>query len=1265
LEVELAQISLYEFHVNDDDATTMVQTEYNEDDFDSEGNFIPTVFYKPSDEKHSLLHRLLADKAPHWSIGYVTPYIALDEESQPETVGTFQRTYTSDGTSIYDLLTGDIAEESNVIFIFDTMNRQINCYSLCDCIDQSTGNIMCSGIGEDTNILLSKNKLANEISISSNKDEVKNCFRVEGGDDTITAMVAAVNMNGSNYIYQFADFQYNDMSEDLSSAIKSYQNIMSDESIQNEYYGENGIYTKLCEKYDELAYYQSSMMPSVELEDTTAEEQYNNIVSELKSMTIGVSSMSNYDNKYFTAVTNNVIAIAEVLLDSRYEIEVIDGTTSFTLSSDKTYGTWKGNILITRTSDETEYYPRTDDEKNQTFNVTVNDDELTYEKQKIQKALAKADMTEVDFNVAEMSDDEIRDYFDLYSLSRLDAFAEGYNTCLSTLMSIDDSSDVKKELYSQYQNYYSIVTEIQEKRQAQVDSINDEIDALSKEQKAFQEKYDFQTFLNNLDVANNLEEGSLYKEFCAYRREDSYKNDNYISDGLSTSECLAKAKELVEVATKEAKKACVLQRTISTNLNNLFALPEFEPFYDKFALFNYIRVRTDDEILKLRLIGVDFSGDSIESINVTFSEQIESVDGTTSDLTSLLQQASSMATSYSSTTLQAKKGDAAHSTFDDLYNNGLNTANIMLTNNTDQEVTLTTAGLICRKQMDEGYYSPKQFRLCNNILGFTTDNWKSTSAAFGELLYTDPITGEKSWKYGVLAPALIGELIVGKQMYIGNKNGNVQITGDGITITNGVIQSANYSETDKTGSILDLTDGSFSFAGEKIKWDKTNLSIIGNISATSGSLGNWYINNNRICSSKSISIGSKEAGLLLINESDKPFIHAQNSSGTTMFTIDRTGKLKSTDADISGKITATSGTIGGWNISDLKIYSGDTDTGVAVMQKPTSGTTYVFAAGGTSHTSYDDCPFRVTKKGQLTATNCNIEGTIKATTIKAYKAYYIYDDDLEEDVKIITRSLDDSSDSNYKFGRLSDNGYNSPLNYIGFKDMSQERSCYVRSDKFSTDCNIEAGGNIYSTGKIESKGNIEAGGNIYSNQKYYANDISILEYGIDDDKKTRCRVGDKNLNYCVLRGETVTHYNSSGYTTLSDERLKNSFESLDNFDDVFMGLQAIRFKYNNGTSGRYHFGFKAQDVKEALENNGYTTQDFGGFVQMSDSTDDEDYCGIDDPMGLIYTEFTSWNTHMIQKLYKKVDEQQVTIEQQQTEIDTLKEQVSFLLSKIS
>ena len=135
--------------MNDEDAMSMEVTQYNENDFDTNnGNFIPTVFYDKNDEKHSLLNRVIADKAPHWKIGYVTPYIALSEEDEPESSDTFQRTYTGEGVSIYDFLTGDVAKESNVIFVFDTINREINCYSLCDCIKQETGELLVHGIGE-------------------------------------------------------------------------------------------------------------------------------------------------------------------------------------------------------------------------------------------------------------------------------------------------------------------------------------------------------------------------------------------------------------------------------------------------------------------------------------------------------------------------------------------------------------------------------------------------------------------------------------------------------------------------------------------------------------------------------------------------------------------------------------------------------------------------------------------------------------------------------------------------------------------------------------------------------------------------------------------------------------------------------------------------------------------------------------------------------------------------------------------------------------
>lgn len=143
----------------------------------------------------------------------------------------------------------------------------------------------------------------------------------------------------------------------------------------------------------------------------------------------------------------------------------------------------------------------------------------------------------------------------------------------------------------------------------------------------------------------------------------------------------------------------------------------------------------------------------------------------------------------------------------------------------------------------------------------------------------------------------------------------------------------------------------------------------------------------------------------------------------------------------------------------------------------------------------------------------------------------------------------------------------------------------------------------------------------------------------------------------VLSGREIRLHTTSGATVTSDERLKNSFKSLDEFENAYMDIEPCAFKYNNGTSGRFHFGAKAGNIKYAFEKNGYTTQDFGGFVQMSDDPGNEDYCGVDDPMGLIYTEFVMWNTHMIQKLYRKIDEQR-------KEIDYLKKTVSFLMGKV-
>ena len=82
------------------------------------------------------------------------------------------------------------------------------------------------------------------------------------------------------------------------------------------------------------------------------------------------------------------------------------------------------------------------------------------------------------------------------------------------------------------------------------------------------------------------------------------------------------------------------------------------------------------------------------------------------------------------------------------------------------------------------------------------------------------------------------------------------------------------------------------------------------------------------------------------------------------------------------KVIADNGKIGGWNITSIKMCAGDSESGVAVVQKPTANTTWVFGAGGTSHDNYSDCPFRVSKAGKMYATNAEITGKVTADSGK-------------------------------------------------------------------------------------------------------------------------------------------------------------------------------------------------------------------------------------------------------------------------------------------
>ena len=75
----------------------------------------------------------------------------------------------------------------------------------------------------------------------------------------------------------------------------------------------------------------------------------------------------------------------------------------------------------------------------------------------------------------------------------------------------------------------------------------------------------------------------------------------------------------------------------------------------------------------------------------------------------------------------------------------------------------------------------------------------------------------------------------------------------------------------------------------------------------------------------------------------------------------------------------------------------------------------------------------------------------------------------------------------------------------------------------------------------------------------------------------------------------------NGNSVTSDQRCKNTIQSLsEKYSLLFDGLIARTYKYNNGTSGRKHIGFIAQEVEDAIKKADLTSKDAALVLDVDD-----------------------------------------------------------------
>ena len=143
--------------------------------------------------------------------------------------------------------------------------------------------------------------------------------------------------------------------------------------------------------------------------------------------------------------------------------------------------------------------------------------------------------------------------------------------------------------------------------------------------------------------------------------------------------------------------------------------------------------------------------------------------------------------------------------------------------------------------------------------------------------------------------------------------------------------------------------------------------------------------------------------------------------------------------------------------------------------------------------------------------------------------------------------------------------------------------------------------------------------------------------------------------YVLVSGDTVTLGTtaklSSGATITSDKDKKHNIEYMDapenaetaaKYDALFDGLRFARFKYNDGTSNRYHTALIANDVEESILESGLTTQDVAAFCRMKEFAVDENGMPTGEVIGetcaLRYDEFVGMLIHRAQRNTKEIAE---------------------------
>lgn len=689
--------------------------------------------------------------------------------------------------------------------------------------------------------------------------------------------------------------------------------------------------------------------------------------------------------------------------------------------------------------------------------------------------------------------------------------------------------------------------------------------------------------------------------------------------------------DLFEYGKELLKKNAYPCWSFSLDIANFLALSEFSYFKNKLELGGKIYWKQrDGRILQPYLLNVKIPFEDLSNFEIELSSKCNAFD----DSFNYEELVQSGATA-------GKTLDGGKWTYNQFVNSGAETSlskfmksaldiaknNIM--SSSGQDISWSESGLRLRKRIDGSptEYEPYQIWMNNGSIMFTTDNWQTANLAIGQMVSEDGTLIS-----GVIADSLIGKLIASNSMIIESekKDGKTsvfRVDGNGASLHNAIFDIYNANRVQITlNPYSGIAIGKYPlYDGDEYTINEKNASF-------------WVDTNGNVHIKGTLEgcDGKFSGELSAASGNFKGVVQASDfldKSGKSMLTSDKS-KFDSNYLDLGNiQIDGTTGNItmtGSINLQG-NITWGTGSSPVRVLYGRSS-----YATPTSPYSSYPSSSSSGWHKSLSVAydyyASYSYDGGntwTSAMQIQGKDGRDGYDGENGSDANVtrgnIAKALYENSSDYYDDGIYS---YRYGGQYYLAINASYILAGNIDADLIELTCGYG--------GFAKGRGSDGGGGRTYGSMMYGSNGKGYAPYFIVTNSGCRMTGLDEiGAMDFFITGNGI--YASEEITLRSDRRLKNNISyDFDRYDEFFMGLKPATFKYNNGHGGRFHSGFIAQDVEDALHSAGLSNMDFAGLVIAPIEEVNEADGITDNYYKLRYGEFISLNTHMIQKLYRRI-----------------------------